>query len=42
MGGTERTMSKPFYTSAAGQDLADIHNYIARDNPTAALIPLAA
>ena len=30
-------MSKPFYTSAAYQDLADILNYIARDNPTAAL-----
>ena len=30
-------MSKPFYTSAASQDLVDILNYIARGNPTAAL-----
>jgi toxin ParE1/3/4 len=30
-------MSKPFYTSAAHQDLADILDYIARDKPTAAL-----
>ena len=30
-------MSKPFYTSAAHQDLADILHYIAKDNPSAAL-----
>lgn len=30
-------MSKPFYTSAASQDLVEILDYIARDNPTAAL-----
>jgi toxin ParE1/3/4 len=30
-------MIKPFYTSAASQDLADILRYIATDNPTAAL-----
>ncbi len=30
-------MTKPFYTSAANQDLADILKYIARDKPTAAL-----
>lgn len=30
-------MTKPFYTSAAQQDLADILNYIARDKPGAAL-----
>ncbi len=30
-------MSKPFYTSAAQQDLADILDYIARDKPAAAL-----
>lgn len=30
-------MTKPFYTSAANQDLADILNYIARDKPTVAL-----
>ncbi len=30
-------MRKPFYTSAAYEDLTDILNYIARDKPTAAL-----
>ncbi len=30
-------MTKPVYTSAACQDLADILNYIARDKPNAAL-----
>ena len=30
-------MTKPFYTSAADQDLTDILNYIGADNPTAAL-----
>ncbi len=30
-------MSKPFYTSAAHQDLVDILNYIAKDKPAAAL-----
>lgn len=30
-------MTKPFYTSAAKQDLADILTYIARDKPDAAL-----
>ncbi|MCE9553957.1 MAG: type II toxin-antitoxin system RelE/ParE family toxin [Planctomycetes bacterium] len=30
-------MTKPFYTSAAQQDFADILNYIARDNPSAAV-----
>ncbi len=30
-------MSKPSYTSAARQDLADILNYIANENPNAAL-----
>lgn len=30
-------MTKPFYTSAARQDLADILTYIARDKPEAAL-----
>jgi len=30
-------MTKPFYTSAAQQDLVDILNYMARDKPGAAL-----
>ena len=30
-------MNKPFYTSAAKQDLADILMYIARDKPDAAI-----
>ena len=30
-------MTKPFYTSAAQQDLTDILAYIAQDNPDAAL-----
>ncbi|MCP4787924.1 MAG: type II toxin-antitoxin system RelE/ParE family toxin [Fuerstiella sp.] len=30
-------MTKPFYASAASQDLGEILMYIARDNPTAAL-----
>jgi toxin ParE1/3/4 len=30
-------MSKPFYTSASHRDLTDILNYIAQDNPVAAL-----
>ena len=30
-------MTRPFYTSAASQDLTEILNYIARDNPAAAL-----
>ena len=30
-------MTKPFYTSAAKQDLADILTYIARDKPDAAV-----
>ena len=30
-------MNKPFYTSAAQQDLAEIVSYIARDKPGAAL-----
>ena len=30
-------MTKPFYTSAARQDLTDILTYIARDKPDAAL-----
>jgi toxin ParE1/3/4 len=30
-------MTKPFYTSAAQQDLADILHYIGRDKPEAAL-----
>ena len=30
-------MTKPFYTSAAQQDLADILTYIAKDKPGAAL-----
>lgn len=30
-------MSKPFYTSATQQDLVGILNYIAEDNPDAAL-----
>ena len=30
-------MTKPLYTSAAMQDLADILNYIARDKPKAAV-----
>lgn len=30
-------MTKPFYTSAARQDLADILQYVARDKPSAAV-----
>ena len=30
-------MTKPFYTTAATQDLEDIFSYIASDKPTAAL-----
>ena len=30
-------MTKPYYTSAAKRDLADILQYIAKDNPDAAL-----
>lgn len=31
-------MTKPFYTSAAQRDLADILHYIARDKPSAAVV----